>query len=417
MAAFDKSLPCVAEPRYPSLEMSSGSDDGILCDEHCCHENDVVTRESTAIAQHLDTHQQHSNHSGVGNGDDNDDDHWRTQQPSENGDDIDQPSPESSVLEPAVSEYFDFTPSSQTSTTSSSMIHSLIHSSPERKSSRGGGGARQTNRVLLHIYDLIATDTLMLLPWGCVCEIGKCFNEVNSALHELGTGAYHVGVECNGIEYAYGACSTPYKSGVFSCIPKLSPGYQYRTSIDFGEIPLVRSSWTIVPANPDDSSPKSVTSTSFRQVIQFVDGRTVMKEMATEYMGVDYDILRRNCCTFAADACVRLGVPHDQIPSWFRNLAETGAYSQDVAKAAFVEPLQRVLSTAAHDHSICGADYEAEPTANTTPQDNNNDDEETGFEVIAKRNAADTRDVVVVIDADPNHRPFRSFSRPMSLAY
>jgi PPPDE putative peptidase domain len=410
MATFDKSLPCIAEPRYPSLEMSSGSDDGTLCDEDCTNENDVA-RDNSTIAQHFEAHQQHFNHSGV----DNDDEHWRTQQSSENGDDIDQSSPDSSVLEPAVSEYFDFTPSCQTSTTSSSMIHSLIHSSPERKSSRGGG-TRQTNHVLLHIYDLIATDTLMLLPWGCVCEIGKCFNEVNSALHELGTGAYHVGVECNGIEYAYGACSTPYKSGVFSCIPKLSPGYQYRTSIDFGDIPLVRSSWTIVPASPDDSSPRSATSTSFKQVTQFVDGRTIMKEMATEYMGADYDILRRNCCTFAADACVRLGVPHDQIPSWFRNLAETGAYSQDVAKAAFVEPLQRVLSNAAHDHTICGADYEAEPTASAT-QDNNNDDEETGFEVIAKRNAADTRDVVVVIDADPNHRPFRSFQRPMSLAY
>lgn len=48
------------------------------------------------------------------------------------------------------------------------------------------------NRVLLHIYDLIAKDTLVQFPspLNCVCEIGKCFNDVNSALHELGTGAY-----------------------------------------------------------------------------------------------------------------------------------------------------------------------------------------------------------------------------------
>ena len=31
------------------------------------------------------------------------------------------------------------------------------------------------NDIKLHIYDLIAHDTLMQLPWGCVCEIGKCF--------------------------------------------------------------------------------------------------------------------------------------------------------------------------------------------------------------------------------------------------
>lgn len=48
------------------------------------------------------------------------------------------------------------------------------------------------NRVTLHIYDLIAKDTLVQFPspLNCVCEIGKCFNDVNSALHELGTGAY-----------------------------------------------------------------------------------------------------------------------------------------------------------------------------------------------------------------------------------
>lgn len=48
------------------------------------------------------------------------------------------------------------------------------------------------NRVKLHIYDLIAKDTLVQFPspLDCVCEIGKCFNDVNSALHQLGTGAY-----------------------------------------------------------------------------------------------------------------------------------------------------------------------------------------------------------------------------------
>jgi PPPDE putative peptidase domain len=258
----------------------------------------------------------------------------------------------------------------------------------------------------------------MLLPWGCVCEIGKCFNEVNSALHELGTGAYHVGIECNGIEYAYGACSQPNKTGVFSCIPKLSPGYQYRSSIDFGYVPLIRSSWVILPPtlenDPACVSPRSVTSTSsnnFHYQEEFVDGRLVIKEMAAEYMGIDYDILKRNCCTFAADACVRLGVPEEDVPTWFRNLAETGAYSH----TNFVEPLQHVLSGVSqpqpnhcheqpqYSHSAKQHAYHVYPDMNCHNSDGSNEhhyESEPGFEVIAQRNATNTRDVVLVVDAN-----------------
>lgn len=53
----------------------------------------------------------------------------------------------------------------------------------------------RTNRIRLHIYDLIAEETVMQLPWGCHFPIGQCFNAVNTGLHTLGTGAYHVGVE------------------------------------------------------------------------------------------------------------------------------------------------------------------------------------------------------------------------------
>ena len=317
---------------------------------------------------------------------------------------------------------------------------------------------RRLNRISLHIYDLISSDALMQLPWGCVCEIGKCFNEVNSALHELGTGAYHVGIECNGIEYAYGACSQHHKTGVFSCIPKLSPGYQYRTSIDFGYVPLIRSSWIILPPtkdnDPSSTSPRSVTSTSsnnFHYQEEFVDGRLVIKEMAAEYMGIEYDILKRNCCTFAADACVRLGVPEEDVPTWFRNLAETGAYSH----TNFVEPLQHVLSgvsqqpnygstgTSSQNDFLHSSSkkyqrrYNERYSQNTSQEqydmfinNNNNNgldgnfDGEPGFEVIAKRNATNTRDVVVVIDATTTaaaatsdtfaYRSFRPYRRSVT---
>jgi hypothetical protein len=53
----------------------------------------------------------------------------------------------------------------------------------------------RTNLIKLHVYDLIAEETMMQLPWGCNFPIGTCFNVVNSGLHTLGTGAYHVGIE------------------------------------------------------------------------------------------------------------------------------------------------------------------------------------------------------------------------------
>jgi hypothetical protein len=73
-----------------------------------------------------------------------------------------------------------------------------------------------------------------------------------------------------------------------------------------------------------------------------------MKQMALEYMGSDYDILRKNCCTFARDACLRLGVPEDDIPTWFGNLAKSGALTQD-AVLATVEPLSTALSMVYED--------------------------------------------------------------------
>lgn len=203
-----------------------------------------------------------------------------------------------------------------------------------------------------------------------------------------------VGVEVNGVEYAYGATSTPRKTGIFSCIPKLSPGYQYRTSIDFGNVSLKRTSWVAVPPPPKCESPRSAMSiaATFRHLEELVDGRMVIKEMIVDYMGTDYDILRKNCCTFAHDACVRLGVPETRIPSWFSNLAQTGAYSQDLANAT-LEPFHRVLSTG------CGGGDSVIETRQICPLD---EDEDTGFEIVARRNATNTGDIVVVMDADPN---------------
>ena len=137
--------------------------------------------------------------------------------------------------------------------------------------------------------------------------------------------------QINGIEYAYGANSTKGVTGIFACVPRHSPGYQYRTAIDFGERGLIRDIQLIKENGIDEP----------RQ--RHVDGREVIREMTEDYVGIDYDLLRKNCCTFAHDACRRLGVNEEEIPSWFRNLGDAGALTQDAANLT-MEPIQQVFS-------------------------------------------------------------------------
>jgi hypothetical protein len=231
------------------------------------------------------------------------------------------------------------------------------------------------NRVQVHVYDLIHRETILETPWGCDFPIGQCFNTINDGMHALGTGAYHAGIEINGVEYAFGSNEIPGQTGVFTCVPKMSPGYQYRTTLDFGEVRTLKKEWIQVPVTvqipspsagngtPDKTAeepdsveddcqslvamseiqsgpsggrrrptflrrnkdptvaPESVTKTKidyrYRHVETFVEGRNLMRAMAKDYMGADYDLLRKNCCTFVKDASVRLGVSESEIPTWF----------------------------------------------------------------------------------------------------
>lgn len=294
------------------------------------------------------------------------------------------------------------------------------------------------NRVKLHIYDLLATETYVeLFPsWGCNFPIGKCLNVVNSGLHVLGTGAYHCGIEVNGVEYAFGANNIPNLSGVFSCEPMKSPGYEYRTTVDFGERESIRKIWVSVPKTDvineiighstnknitqqnltetnknssngscfscDNSVNSNITSISnmdfvYRQVELSMSGSVLMREMAREYMGTDYDLLRKNCCTFAKDACLRLGVDESEIPNWFMNIAQTGAYTEDTIanmERTMLSPIQCIISGNDCDDSrgnnldkICMSKREVESD---------------GFEVIAKLatdNKKGNRNNIRVIDS------------------
>jgi len=180
-----------------------------------------------------------------------------------------------------------------------------------------------TNRIKLNVYDLVANDTQLDLYGYCHFPLGQVFNAFNSSLHSIGTGAYHVGVEVNSVEYAYGANTTKDLTGVYTCLPKTSPGYQYRTTIDFGDRLVVKHTNKIkkTRCRRDEAVHPAVIR----------DGREIIRLMATEYLGTDYDLLRKNCCTFSHDACIRLGISEEEIPSWFHNLASAGAVTQDAA--------------------------------------------------------------------------------------
>mmetsp|Transcript_13051 Transcript_13051/g.28286 ORF Transcript_13051/g.28286 Transcript_13051/m.28286 type:complete len:700 (-) Transcript_13051:61-2160(-) len=205
---------------------------------------------------------------------------------------------------------------------------------------------RTTNTIRIHVYDLLSSDAYVeLFSWGCNIPVGRCFHAVNDGLHAVGSGAYHVGVEVNGIEFAFGANDIPGLSGVFTCNPRHSPGYQYRTTLDFGDRATTRNAYN------DDPRRYGNQQVSREEGVQnFINGHLIMQSMAYEYLGCDYDLLRHNCCTFARDACLRLGVAEDEIPSWFHNLASTGADAHDAVAnvEATVErgvaPLKKMLS-------------------------------------------------------------------------
>ena len=167
-------------------------------------------------------------------------------------------------------------------------------------------------------------------------------------------------------------------------MPKHSPGYQYRTTIDFGERTLVRTAF--VSADGSEIRYKKIQDATqkgggnvpegFRVVDRQVDGREVLREMAREYMGTDYDLLRKNCCTFAHDAAIRLGVNDGEIPTWFLNLCYAGALTQDAAVST-MEPLSKVFSSCDCDINDAVPDYLENAT--------------TGFEVISNEQIAATK--------------------------
>lgn len=131
--------------------------------------------------------------------------------------------------------------------------------------------------VVLRIYDVTTSAVI---------------HNINQVLHPIGTGVFHGAVEVFGDEWSYGF--TEQGTGVFCCDPTGCAEHQYRECVNMG-----------------------ITSLTRDEVDELVE------QLEDEWLGEDYDLLRKNCCTFSDELCRRLGV--GPIPGWVTNLAAAGA--------------------------------------------------------------------------------------------
>ena len=122
-------------------------------------------------------------------------------------------------------------------------------------------------------------------------NFGRAMTMLNDkTLNSMNFGFFHAGVEVNDLEYSFGFIEEG--TGMFFCHPKKSPGYTYRCTIDMGFTDL--------------------TDTEVDDVITM---------MLRGWSGDSYRLVGRNCCNFAAEFCLALGVGPP--PVWINALAES----------------------------------------------------------------------------------------------
>ena len=145
--------------------------------------------------------------------------------------------------------------------------------------------------VYLNIYDVTKLESVKVLN----ALLAHCWAPVKVG------GIFHVAVEIEGLEWSYGKTFTASRSGVFGLPPGEDRSHNFRERILLGDTKL----------NMDSIN-------------------AVLRDIADEYPGQGYDVLRRNCCHFAQDFCQRLGV--DAPPEYISRFARAGASMEDFVK-------------------------------------------------------------------------------------
>eukprot|EP00931_Biecheleriopsis_adriatica_P107336 TRINITY_DN81686_c0_g1_i1.p1 TRINITY_DN81686_c0_g1~~TRINITY_DN81686_c0_g1_i1.p1 ORF type:complete len:389 (-),score=75.56 TRINITY_DN81686_c0_g1_i1:97-1263(-) len=171
--------------------------------------------------------------------------------------------------------------------------------------------------VCLHIYDV-----------GAKMETKQW---VNGILRNVGTGAFHAGVEVLGQEWSFGFRDDE-GTGVSWNEPKKHSQHTYRESVYMGTTPL---------------QPSEIEA--------------LLKQLTKEWPAREYDVLTRNCCHFSDFLCRVLAV--GSVPQWVLNLAGAGATLRNgaeavVAKASQLDETYGITSTV--DDVISGLNAELE---------------------------------------------------------
>ena len=114
-------------------------------------------------------------------------------------------------------------------------------------------------------------------------------------------GAYHVGVEIFGVEYAFG------QVGVYGHLPRKEVmNHHFRESL-------------LLPCGEHEGRARNSTCTLSKASL----AKLLYTDMAKEWKGSSYDLIHRNCCHFADDLCEKIGV--GKIPRWINRVARAAA--------------------------------------------------------------------------------------------
>ena len=114
--------------------------------------------------------------------------------------------------------------------------------------------------------------------------------DLNMWLYGAGLGVYHSGIEVSGTEYSFAS-----GAGIFEGSPKDAPGATFRESILLGEF-------------------KGSAA----------DIRGVAASMRDDYSGGKYNIMSKNCNSFAND--FSLNLINKPIPNWVNRLGYYGSF-------------------------------------------------------------------------------------------
>eukprot|EP00922_Rhytidocystis_sp_ex-Travisia-forbesii_P042668 GHVS01063737.1.p1 GENE.GHVS01063737.1~~GHVS01063737.1.p1 ORF type:complete len:530 (+),score=123.27 GHVS01063737.1:220-1809(+) len=167
--------------------------------------------------------------------------------------------------------------------------HSVSPPPPHRR--------RCDRSVWLHVYDLEAGVSKML----------------NHLVRDLGTGAYHAGVEIFRSEYYFGQTSDG-STGICMTSPRKHPVHAYRESIHMGRTNMSEDEFN-----------------------------SLMVDVRRRWPGISYDLLSRNCLNFADHFCQALGV--GRIPEWIMSmqLSATTAANHIAAAATALQDADQAL--------------------------------------------------------------------------